>query len=224
MITLAHSACLLLGGSFEPTYILTITALSIQLQPTTNKRNAALIQAFLNETLGVPSNRGIIKFHAIQAENLATNGSTVYGDIQRLEQKNAEDTGGSLKKVMTRSSRRSTMGKSKSSIQLSRDDSKIDRPSNTARHSNPGPFDSGVAVDGNSIELQAERKGSAETSPPGLKTSAKRRPSKGALSEMFGGRHTTAALPTLAPPPIPEEAERPRTIGKKKSLMTLFRR
>jgi hypothetical protein len=47
MITVNHSACLLLGGSFEPTYVLTITALPIQLLPTTNKRNAALIQNFM---------------------------------------------------------------------------------------------------------------------------------------------------------------------------------
>ena len=65
MITVNHSACMLLGGSFEPTYMLTINALPVQLQPTTNKRNAALIQTFMAESIGVS-----------EAERIAT---TVYG-------------------------------------------------------------------------------------------------------------------------------------------------
>jgi hypothetical protein len=87
MITVNHSACLLLGGSFEPTYILTINALPVQLQPTTNKRNAALMQQFMCESIGVTPERGIIKFVAFQEENFATNGTTILGEIERLERK-----------------------------------------------------------------------------------------------------------------------------------------
>ncbi|KAL9120718.1 MAG: hypothetical protein Q9187_002728 [Circinaria calcarea] len=82
MVTLDHSACLLYGGSFDPAYILTISALPSQVQPTTNKRNIALIQSFFSESLNVPASRGVVRFNAIPEENLGTNGVTVLGAIE----------------------------------------------------------------------------------------------------------------------------------------------
>ena len=82
LITLDHSACLLFGGSFDPAYIFTISALSSQVLPTTNKRNATLIQSFLLESLNVPPSRGVLRFMAVPEENLATNGMTVFGMIE----------------------------------------------------------------------------------------------------------------------------------------------
>lgn len=84
-VTLDHSACLLFAGSFDSAYILTITALPTQLQPTTNKRNAALTQSFLATALGVLPDRGIIRFNAISEESLAISGTTIHGQIERMQ-------------------------------------------------------------------------------------------------------------------------------------------
>ena len=83
MITVNHSACMLFGGSFEPAYLLTISAISEQIKPVTNRRNAALIQRFLGEELTVSSERGIIKFQAIAEENLANCGITLAAGLQQ---------------------------------------------------------------------------------------------------------------------------------------------
>lgn len=217
MITVKHSACLLLGGSFEPTYLLTITALPVQVQPTLNKRNAALIQAFMAETLGVPSDRGIIKFIPIPEDSLATNGMTILGEIERLERQQADENGSNLKRALTNKSKRSAVSKSKSSIQLSRTNSKSAPRTMTPPLPSPGPFDSGVAVD---------EKGKNEHSNPvhavdsvvNSKASLKHKSSV-PLSNKFGAKATTA----LIPPPIPEDGPAPR-IGKRKSFIAMFKR
>lgn len=151
MITVNHSACLLLGGSFEPTYIMTINALPVQLQPTTNKRNAALIQTFMAESIGVMPDRGIVKFLPIPEESLAMNGMTILGEIERLERQHAEETGTStIKRAITKSSRKSTVSKAKSSIQLSRNSSKANTGASVviaAPIPSDGHLDSGVAID-----------------------------------------------------------------------------
>ncbi|GAB7353152.1 hypothetical protein MBLNU459_g3686t1 [Dothideomycetes sp. NU459] len=112
MINVDHSACLLLAGSFEPAYILTISALPSQLQPTTNKRNAALIQSFMADILSVPPERGILRFKPIPEENLATNGATVLGEMERVEKQRAEDDkNSSVKQAFQRDSRKSLASK-----------------------------------------------------------------------------------------------------------------
>ena len=84
-ITLKHSECLLYAGTFDQAYILTVSALPSQVLPTTNKRNAALIQAFLSDSLGVAATRGVVRFVGIPEENLAFNGTTVFGQIENLQ-------------------------------------------------------------------------------------------------------------------------------------------
>ncbi|KAF2119929.1 hypothetical protein BDV96DRAFT_485755 [Lophiotrema nucula] len=223
MITVNHSACLLLGGSFEPTYILTITALPAQIQPTLNKRNAALIQVFMAESIGVPIDRGIIKFTPIPEESLATNGMTILGEIERLERQQADESGSNLKRALTKTSKRSAVSKSKSSIQLSRNNSKAApngaRTIVTPPLPSPGPFDSGVAVDekGKHDQLTPLQ---AVDSLFTQKASVKRQPSApAALNEKIGYRPTTA----LVPPPIPEDAPTPK-VGKRKSFIAIFKR
>ena len=104
-ITLDHSACLLFAGTFDSAYIFTLTALPSQIQSTTNKRNAALLQTFMTEALGVTSDRGVVRFVPIAEEHLATHGSTVLGEIERLSRTSEEENTDS---VMARSkSRRS---------------------------------------------------------------------------------------------------------------------
>jgi hypothetical protein len=76
---------MIFGGTFEPAYILSIFALPSQLLPTTNKRNAALIQKHVEETLGVPPARGFLRFVPTQEEHLACNGKTMAGEIDELE-------------------------------------------------------------------------------------------------------------------------------------------
>jgi hypothetical protein len=208
MITVNHSACLLLGGSFEPTYILAINALPVQLQPTTNKRNAALIQQFMCESIGVTPDRGIIKFIPIPEESLAMNGMTILGEIERLERQQAEENGG-MKRAMTKSSRRSAVSKAKSSIQLSRNSSKantVPRAVITPPIPSDGR-DSGVAVDEKGLDQDVERKMSKKKSEP--------------LMSKFAKRSNSNAQ--LIPPPIPNEKPAPQ-VGKRKSFMSVFRR
>ncbi|KAF1837385.1 Tautomerase/MIF [Decorospora gaudefroyi] len=212
MITVNHSACLLLGGSFEPTYILTINALPVQLQPTTNKRNAALIQAFMTESIGVSPDRGIVKFIPIAEESLAMNSMTILGEIERLERQQAEETGSNLKRAMTKNSRKSSVFKAKSSMQLSRGLSKADtgaRAVVSSEISRDGPLDSGVAVN---------EKGMSEKPVEGNMPTKKSDP----LLSKFGKSANSNAHP--APPPIP--ADKPITpgISKRKSFMKVFRR
>jgi hypothetical protein len=207
MITVNHSACLLLGGSFEPTYILTINALPVQLQPTTNKRNAALMQNFMCESIGVASDRGIIKFVPIQEESLAINGMTILGEIERLERQQGEESGTAMnmKRAMTKGSRKSGVFKTKSSIQLSRNPSKANggtRAVVTPPLPGNGPLDSGVAVNEKGLEqLPRDSKISQKKSEPML--------------SKFNNK--------LAPPPIPKDAPTP-LISKRKSFMAVFRR
>ncbi|KAF7879211.1 hypothetical protein EAF04_000409 [Stromatinia cepivora] len=91
-VTLKHSACFIVAGTFEPAYIMTITALPSQMQPVTNKRNASLLQNYMATTeLYVEPERGIIKFVPLAEENFATNGKTVAGEIEELEREAAND-------------------------------------------------------------------------------------------------------------------------------------
>ena len=79
MLKVDHSACLALGGTFDPCYTLALHAVPSLMTPSANNRNAALIQRFLSETLSVPAQRGIIMFCPIPEDHLAMNGTTVQG-------------------------------------------------------------------------------------------------------------------------------------------------
>jgi hypothetical protein len=92
---------MLFGGTFDPAYTMTITALQSQLKPATNKRNTALLQKTMKDALGVPPERGILKFLPISEENFARNSKTVAGEIQDLEKCAAGDNS-SLKKSLSR--------------------------------------------------------------------------------------------------------------------------
>ena len=218
MISVQHSACLLLGGSFEPTYFLTISALPTQVQPTTNKRNAALIQNFMAESIGVPSDRGIIKFIPIAEESLAINGMTILGEIERLERQHAEENGVSnVKRVSTKNSRKFSMGKSKSNMQLSRGSSKADqapKPAPIAEIPPPGPLDSAVAVN----ETGIAQVGIAER--PISKMSNKKSEAKLSLFSKTANASSTH----LTPPPIPADPPAVPGINKRQSFMKVFRR
>jgi hypothetical protein len=115
MINVDHSSCLALGGTFDPCYVLTLSLVPSQMQATTNKRNAALIQSFMADILSVPPERGIVKFVAIPEENFAVNGSTLFGEIERLEQQQLTGNSG-VKRAMTDVRKSMPAFKSKNSI------------------------------------------------------------------------------------------------------------
>lgn len=202
MITVNHSACLILGGSFEPAYILTVTALPVQIQPTTNKRNAALIQSFMSDTLGVTPDRGIIRFQTIPEENMAISGRTILGEIERLEKQQAEENGG------LRCAVKSAAMRSKSNLQLL-----------TSPIPSPTPPDSG-SVGGEKTGV-AETNHLSELSPVDSKMN--RTPSPHKSKQKNSTKTGTTALPSLLPPPIPVDIPTPK-IGKRKSFIAIFRR
>lgn len=155
MIRIDHSACLALGGTFDPCYILTITAVPSQMGPATNKRNAALIQSFMAEILSVPSDRGIVKFQPIEECNYATNGTTILGEIERLEKNRGEEgTVNSVRRVVTAASRKSMSNFNERSLP------KMDADMNTANGAttaNPTNTD---------IIVESRRKSVTGLSPP----------------------------------------------------------
>ena len=83
-ISLDHSACMIMGGTFEGTYVVTITSVSM-ISPTVNKRNAALISDWLNKNLGVPADRGYIRFVDPDFANYAAGGFTVLDLMEKEE-------------------------------------------------------------------------------------------------------------------------------------------
>lgn len=94
MITAVTNAQIMLAGSTESAYLLAITALPSEIVPIKNRRTTAIVQEHLSEVLLIPSNRGVIKFHAIREEEFATNGMTVQQEIEKIEQKAAEEKRG----------------------------------------------------------------------------------------------------------------------------------
>ena len=148
VVLLTHAPALLLGGSLEPCYVLTISALPVHLQPTTNKRNAALLQALLADSLGVPADRGIVRFAPIADGNLATSGTTILGEIERLERRHAADSTGPLRRTLTRAkgSRLGSFAKPRSTLQLARKSSRAtpQPPATPPPSPGPGRYDSAV--------------------------------------------------------------------------------
>jgi phenylpyruvate tautomerase PptA (4-oxalocrotonate tautomerase family) len=83
-VSVQHSACMITGGTFDGTYMLTITSVSL-ISPTVNKRNAALITEWLAANLGVPPHRGYIRFAETDFANYAVGGYTVLDLMQKEE-------------------------------------------------------------------------------------------------------------------------------------------
>ena len=120
MIKVDHSACLALGGNFEPCYFLTLNVVPSQMGASTNKRNAALIQSFMAEILSVPAERGILTFVAVPEENVAQNGVTVLAEMERMEKQRGNDQNG-IKSAITEATRKSMTFNKKSTPMLNGD-------------------------------------------------------------------------------------------------------
>ncbi|KAH6671545.1 Tautomerase/MIF superfamily [Plectosphaerella plurivora] len=98
--TLQHGACMLFGGTFDPAYVMSVSALPSDIAPTKNRRNAALIQKHMEESLGVASSRGLLRFVAVPEENTARSGKTVAGEI--VDSGKKEDADGIMSKEKSR--------------------------------------------------------------------------------------------------------------------------
>lgn len=81
-VSIDHSSCMMMGGTFDGCYFLTITSLSF-ISPTCNKRNTALISEWLSANLGVPSSRGFIRFVEPDAGNYAMGGITCLDMLEK---------------------------------------------------------------------------------------------------------------------------------------------
>jgi hypothetical protein len=103
------------GGTFDPAYVLSLFALPTQLQPTTNKRNAALIQKHLEEVLDVKPSRGFLRFIPTLEENTARNGKTLAGEIEDVGKISAAEAAEEFSSIRQARSK----GKSRLSVRVS---------------------------------------------------------------------------------------------------------
>jgi Macrophage migration inhibitory factor (MIF) len=241
MITLAHSACLLFAGTFEPAYLLTISTLPQFTQPATNKRNAALTQSYMTDVLGVPPDRGVVHFKAIADENLAYCGKTVLGQIDETDE--AKLAAG-LKRVNAdgRPNRKSLRGEKRKSLSLlgsrAKEDHDVQRQPSTksskSTKSTKSYFNGQRSPPLPSPELMLTINGASsppsnsnspntvfELSPSGQAPSSRPVSAKKSILKMSGQDQSMTAL--LRPPPIPEETPSPK-ISKRKSLIAMFKR
>jgi len=133
MITTTTDAAIMIGGSIEPVYLLTVTALPSEIASVKNMRATMMIQEFLSDSIKVPASRGVVKFCAIKEEDLGVNGSTVRGDIDKLEAE--EKRIGSLRsRQSNRASKKSalpSMSEGCGDLEQSRSDTPILLPTNS---------------------------------------------------------------------------------------------
>ncbi|TFB00818.1 hypothetical protein CCMA1212_007308 [Trichoderma ghanense] len=112
VVSLHHTQSLLFSGSPSPAYVLTVAALTCQVQPATNKRNAAVLQKHLEAALRVPPARGMVRFVPVAEECLAWGGKTVTGRIAEavatVEGDGEKERGQERRRLKSLSLRRST--------------------------------------------------------------------------------------------------------------------
>ncbi|KAI7507964.1 hypothetical protein KC347_g6540 [Hortaea werneckii] len=160
MIKVDHSACLALGGTFDPCYILNVTTVPSSMGPSINKRNAALIQSFMADILSVPSDRGIVKFTPIEEVNYAMNGTTMHGEIERLEKHQAENggVGNAVRRAVTNASRRSLTSSTSNGVPPKLD-TDVKTPSS-------GITPNGVSASDHDDDAKRQKRKSMSTTPP----------------------------------------------------------
>ncbi|PSS03861.1 Tautomerase/MIF superfamily [Coniella lustricola] len=90
VVHVLHSQCILFAGTFEPAYMIKVSALAPFIQPATNRRNTFVLAEHLEEALGVQPTRGLVTFVPLPEDNFASGGKTI---AHALEE--APDGGGS---------------------------------------------------------------------------------------------------------------------------------
>ncbi|KAF7532090.1 hypothetical protein G7054_g8270 [Neopestalotiopsis clavispora] len=111
-------------------YTLSIFALPDMVQPTMNKRNAALIQKQIQESLGVVPARGYVRFVATPEEDVANCGKTVAGELDELDKVTADEV---------EQGRESSTKPLKSKRLSVRSLASLNSKTNTAVNPSPGP-------------------------------------------------------------------------------------
>ncbi|BFZ63303.1 hypothetical protein YB2330_004425 [Saitoella coloradoensis] len=91
-VTIEHGKLLLLGGTLDPAYFLTVTSLTM-LTPTHNRRHAATMANWLAENLGVHPERGFIRFVDPGRANYAGNGMTYQTGVEEYRASDVADEG-----------------------------------------------------------------------------------------------------------------------------------
>ncbi|KAL4809306.1 Tautomerase/MIF superfamily [Aspergillus unguis] len=101
VVTIQEVRSLRYGTSTEPAYTMKIFALPFLIAPITNLRSTILIQAALQDILHISPARGIILYVPVSEENMATNSTTMMGEIARLERDahSRQATGGIFKSL-----------------------------------------------------------------------------------------------------------------------------
>ncbi|PPJ53113.1 hypothetical protein CBER1_11628 [Cercospora berteroae] len=156
MVKVDHSACLAWGATFDPCYIITITAVPSQMGPTMNKRNAALIQSFLADILSVSPERGMIKFQPIPDENFAINGTTILGEIERQEKRHEGEHAGSMRRAMNSMGRKSMPSFKKSLPRIDGEVKNVPEPTPTPAETRPAPARADSAAPSNASEDKSD--------------------------------------------------------------------
>ncbi|KAL4915502.1 hypothetical protein BDW62DRAFT_212637 [Aspergillus aurantiobrunneus] len=118
VVTIQQISSLRFGSSTLPAYSMKIFALPYLIAPITNLRSTILIQAALQEILHLSPSRGIILYIPVPEENMATNSTTMMGEIARLE-RDTHDRGPRIFKSLSRSLNRRKKSSSGLSAPLS---------------------------------------------------------------------------------------------------------
>ncbi|KAK5069649.1 hypothetical protein LTR64_008330 [Lithohypha guttulata] len=105
MVVARPNVHIMMAASTEPAYLVAITAMPSEIAATKNLRTVMIVQDFLAEALQIPVNRGIIKFHPVQEDELGSNKTTVKDEIEVLQ---AEDK--RSQSVLSRQSNRTKRG------------------------------------------------------------------------------------------------------------------
>lgn len=106
MVMATSQGAIHLGGSSDPAYYFSISALHPDVAPTKNKRSTHLIQGFMLETLGISPSRGVVRFEGVAEENVAINGMTALQEIEATTRRLSSDNQG-YRDVMRQRSRKS---------------------------------------------------------------------------------------------------------------------
>jgi hypothetical protein len=109
MVLVATDIPMVIGGSSEPAYTMTVTALAPEIAPTKNKRSAHLLQQFMQESLCISPNRGVVRYDAVPESNLATNGMTALQEMENMDRESHDGTSAfrTLSRTKSRSKRSS---------------------------------------------------------------------------------------------------------------------
>lgn len=233
MVTLSHSSCLMIGGTFDPAYILTISAIPEYVQEATNMRNTHFIQRFMTDMLSVSASRGIVRFIAVPESMLGINGMTVRGQIVESE--------GGLKRALTnRSYRKSLTATDKRKSTTGAKEEQMKRNSSTksmksimknngsgssvaSPHLTIPPKANGAHHNNQPDQTRANAANGANGASKGLATPAPTpngRPSSSRKSILKMTGQEQAVPP---PPPVPEDTSTSR-VGKRRSFVSIFRR